>query len=164
MSQLSKTEQILSDLRYQPKQHDKKLTRAQQDLKKAIECIQKRTECSDEFKKKYITRVRGFPALIMTSGLAQALAFSVEKSNQKYDQEKKEEKLPPLAQAHQCLLEDVAAILDREVKDLVKIMQEAEVSDYMHMTRRVLRAWIYYQRFAKSILDPNDELKNKDSK
>lgn len=164
MSQLSKTEQMLSDLQHQPKKHNKQLTRVQKDLKKAVECIKTRTECSDEFKKKYITRVRGFPALIMTSGLAQALAFSVEKSNQKDNQEKKEEKLPPLSQAHQCLLEDVAAILDKETKDLIKIMQEAEVSEYIHMTRRVLHAWIYYQRFAKSILDPNDELKNKDSK
>ena len=121
-------------------------TRAQSDLKQATEAIRLLERQSEGVKKNYIRRVKQFPALVMSVGLAQALAFSDEKAGKDND----------LGKAHKKLLEHVAAVLEQP--DALAAVQNAETAEYMHMTRRVLAAWVYYRRFAVSLLDPDGTL------
>ncbi|ADI14785.1 type III-B CRISPR module-associated protein Cmr5 [Truepera radiovictrix] len=121
-------------------------TRAQADLKRAAEAISSLQRQSDGVKKNYLSRVKQFPALVMTVGLAQALAFSAEKAGKDSD----------LGKAHQKVLEHTAAILG--VSDALAAAQNADAAQYMHMTRRVLAAWVYYRRLAVSLLDPEGKL------
>ena len=121
-------------------------TRAQADLKRAVEDIRRLEAQSEGVKKNYIRRVKQLPALVMTVGLAQALAFSAEKAGKDND----------LGRAHKRVLEHVASILN--VPDALSAVRDAATPDYLHMTRRVLAAWVFYQRFAVSLLDPNGEL------
>ena len=124
-------------------------TRAQEDLKLAVKNISAMGGEDDDVKANYIRRVKDFPALVMTVGLAQALAFSREKDR----------KATGLGKAHKLLQQHVAAILNKP--DALVAVQQAGALEYMHMTRRVLAAWVYYRRFAVSILDPDDKLKAK---
>jgi CRISPR-associated protein Cmr5 len=55
------------------------------------------------------------------------------------------------AQAHKKLLEHVGAILELE-GDLLGHLQSISALTYMHHTRRVLEAWVYFKRFAVSVL------------
>lgn len=128
-------------------------TRAQQDLRLAVINISALKSEDDKVKASYIRRVKQFPALVMTVGLAQAVAFSYEKAAKGND----------LAKSHELMLKHVAAVLD--VKDSDKIHEHifsASTADYMQMTRRLLSAWSYYRRFAVSILDPEEKLKGDD--
>jgi CRISPR-associated protein Cmr5 len=125
-------------------------TRAQQDLKQAVQGVGQLESASGGVKKNYIRRVKQFPALVMTVGLAQALAFSAEKAGKDND----------LGEAHKKVLEHVAAVL--EVSDALRAVQAASTADYLHMTRRVLAAWTYYRRFAVSLLDPEGKLQAED--
>lgn len=124
-------------------------TRAQQDLKQAVQLVGQLEDASG-VRKNYIRRVKQFPALVMTVGLAQALAFSAEKAGKDND----------LGKAHSKLLEHVAAVLG--VPDALSAVQTASTADYLHMTRRVLAAWTYYRRFAVSLLDPEGKLQAED--
>jgi CRISPR-associated protein Cmr5 len=121
-------------------------TRAQQDLIRAVESIRPLQGQGKGMKKNYLSRVKQFPALVMTVGLAQALAFSAEKAGKDND----------LGKAHGKLLEHVAAVLEKP--DALSAVRDASAPEYMHMTRRVLAAWVYYRRFAVSLLDPEDKL------
>lgn len=128
-------------------------TRAQDDLRRAVQDIQSlgHPTVSVGVKKNYIRRVKDFPALVMTVGLAQALAFSEEKSTKGND----------LAKAHEKILKHVASImgLPQGQKALDKINDaQTTTADYVHYTRRVLAAWPYYRRLAVSMLDPHGDL------
>ena len=77
----------------------------------------------------------------MTTGLCQALAFHSEKASKGGDR----------GEAHEYILLHTAKIMGLENNAL----QEARDSDtmtYMHHTRRVLSAWVYFKRFAESAL------------
>lgn len=123
-------------------------TRAQADLKKAVENISPLKRSSDKLKKNYIRRVKQFPALVMTVGLAQAVAFSQEKKG----------KEGALGDAHKKMLEHISGILGFEERVLVEKIQSASTLEYIHMTRRILSAWAYYRRFAVSLLDSDGTL------
>ncbi|HLH60323.1 MAG TPA: type III-B CRISPR module-associated protein Cmr5 [Ktedonobacteraceae bacterium] len=85
---------------------------------------------------RYGSMAHQLPILIRTAGLAQALAFL----------ETRESK------GHRQLLEDLAATvglpgtLPREARTL-------PLNEYMHLTRQVMAALLWYKRFAQSILD-----------
>jgi CRISPR-associated protein Cmr5 len=136
-------------------------TRAQQDLTRAAEAISALGRQSDGVKENYLSRVKQFPALVMTVGLAQAVAFSVEKASKTSD----------LGKAHRHLLNHVYAVMHPEAKgepvnldtgagreSVLELLQNASTPDYLHLTRRVLAAWVYYRRFAVSLLDPDGKL------
>lgn len=138
-------------------------TRAQVDLQRAAEAISALGRQSDGVKKNYLSRVKEFPALVMTVGLAQALAFSTEKAGKNSD----------LGRAHRHLLNHVYAVLRPETKGnpvnldngsgketVLNLIRDetTDAAEYLHMTRRVLAAWAYYRRFAVSLLDPDGKL------
>ncbi|WP_026234548.1 type III-B CRISPR module-associated protein Cmr5 [Calidithermus timidus] len=116
------------------------VTRAQQDMKKALELVQSLEREDDEFKNIYGGLCHNFPILVRQSGLCQALAFSADKAAGEGNR----------AKAHQKLLEHVASILG--VKNALEAVQNTDAIAYMHHTRRVLAAWVYFKRFAASVL------------
>jgi CRISPR-associated protein Cmr5 len=139
-------------------------TRAQRDLMRAADTLRPLQTASEGIKKNYLSRVKQFPALVMTVGLAQGVAFSVEKAGKKTD----------LGRAHRHLLNHVYGVLRPDAQGspvdletgngretVLNLIREADTLEYMHLTRRVLSAWVYYRRLAVSMLDPKDELQAK---
>ncbi len=83
-----------------------------------------------------------FPVMVRTCGLCQALAFSKAKAGEGKDKRER---------AHTLLLEHVARILNVQ-GDLLATVRDAPASQYMLYTRRILTSWVYFKRFAESIL------------
>lgn len=128
-------------------------TRAQRDLKRAVQLIEEfgQRESDQAARDNFTRRAKDFPALVMQVGLAQALAFSAEKAKLKEKAEKRGSK----ERAHLELLWQVAQILNQPNMDEYKVLDfvaSAPASEYMHLTRRVLGAWNYHRRFAVTIL------------
>jgi CRISPR-associated protein Cmr5 len=117
-------------------------TRSQTDMKLAFDRV--REVVGKPWMKEYGTLCHGFPVMVLTSGLCQAVAFSFAKAQDK--------------EAHRRVLEDIRAIIGRDPAEVATVSAE----EYIRMTRRVLDAWIYYKRFAVSLLDvgPGEEHAN----
>ncbi len=114
-------------------------TRAQRDMKLALDLVCELENADVELKRIYGGLCHNFPVLVMQSGLCQALAFSADKATGEGNR----------AKAHKKLLEHVSKILG---SDALKAPQDSTVIQYMHHTRRVLESWVYFKRFAKSVL------------
>lgn len=99
-----------------------------------------------EERKIYGGLCHNFPILVRTGGLCQALAFSASKAGGD----------TPRKRAHQFLLDHVAAILEVQNGDPLTAVRRAPTARYMRDTRQVLQAWIYFKRFAVSILKVDD--------
>ncbi|MDW8104664.1 MAG: type III-B CRISPR module-associated protein Cmr5 [Armatimonadota bacterium] len=117
-------------------------TRAQQDMELAAQLVQQVSQQDGETQRIYGGLCHSFPVMVRTCGLCQAIAFSRAKEG-----EGKE----PREKAHRLLLQHVAEILDVR-GDLLQVVRNASASDYMLYTRRILSAWVYFKRFAESIL------------
>ena len=115
-------------------------TRAQRDLKLAAELV-RQLKPGSESAKIYGGLCHQFPVMVQTVGLAQALAFSAAKGAGDGQR----------ATAHQKVVEHVGQVLGIQGRVLEQI-ERASAAEYMHMTRRVLGAWVYFKRFAVSIL------------
>lgn len=123
----------------------KLVTRAQRDMALALELVREVEERFEDpspegTKGRYQALCQEFPVMVRAMGLCQAVAFSEAKKGD-------ERGLP---QAHALLLEHLSRLLDTQ--DLLKTLREAEALEYMHLTRRVLGAWVYFKRFSKSLL------------
>lgn len=116
-------------------------TRSQKDLQRALELVSSLERADPELKRIYGGLCHSFPVMVMQSGLCQAVAFSADKASAEGAR----------AQAHKKLLEHVGAILELE-GDLLGHLQSVSALTYMHHTRRVLEAWVYFKRFAVSVL------------
>ncbi len=116
-------------------------TRSQQDMGLAARRV---TEVKNEpWAAAYGRLCHNFPIMVLTCGLCQAVAFSLAKAadSEKGDVGRKK--------AHERLLENVQEITSATSDDI----WGCSASEYILHTRRVLGAWIYYKRFAVSILD-----------
>ena len=122
-------------------------TRAQRDLKLALECVRTLEHEPEKTRTIYGGLCHQFPILVRTAGLCQAVAFSEDKGSKKESDRGK---------AHGKLLEHVSEILGLEGQPLLKALSDADVVDYMHHTRRVLESWVYFKRFAVSVLKVED--------
>lgn len=120
-------------------------TRNQKDMKRALELVSSLEQADPELKRIYGGLCHSFPVMVLQSGLCQAVAFSAAKTSSEDQRERAR------ARAHQKLLEHLGAILEVE-GDLLAHLHEAPTTAYMHHTRRVLEAWVYFKRFAKSVL------------
>lgn len=90
-----------------------------------------------------------FPILVLQCGLCQAVAFSKSKSVEKASE--------PLGKAHALLLQHLGSLLKSvdariDLSDPVEQIRTADAIMYMLYTRRVLSTWVYFKRFAVSIL------------
>ncbi len=92
-------------------------------------------------RKKYGTMAHKLPILIYTSGLAQALAFVEARQ------------VPQQLELLNHLAETVALPGITTRQELTRRSREAELPEYMLLTRRCLQALLWYKRFAESILN-----------
>ncbi|MDW8108000.1 MAG: type III-B CRISPR module-associated protein Cmr5, partial [Armatimonadota bacterium] len=96
-----------------------------------------------------------FPVLVRTCGLCQAVAFSVDKAGAA-DSNSNDEK--DRAKAHHLHLQHIARVLadscDESIStdNLLDRILGASLEEYIRYTRQVLAAWVYFRRFARSIL------------
>lgn len=106
---------------------------------KSHERVTNVAEKSKSYQKKYGTMAHKLPILIRTAGLVQALAFVEAKGIKMV--------------AWQDYLNDVAQTIGRNNgQALRQESQQAELSDYIRLTREVSAALLWYKRFAESIL------------
>lgn len=108
----------------------------------AAQLVHQVDSLDQEVKQIYGGLCHSFPVMVRTCGLCQAVAFSKAKAGEGKESREK---------AHRLLLEHVAAILGVQ-DDVLQVLRNASASDYMLYTRRVLSAWVYFKRFAESIL------------
>jgi CRISPR-associated protein Cmr5 len=118
------------------------MTRGQRMLVLAEKLVTEVEEKPEDVRSRYGNLCHGFPVLVRTAGLCQALAFSKDKSTGD----------GPLARAHGLILAHVAQVLEVTDGDPLSAVRTAGTLDYMLKTRQVLDAWIYFKRFAVSIL------------
>jgi CRISPR-associated protein Cmr5 len=118
-------------------------TRAQQDMELAARLVQDVRSQDKETQQIYGGLCHSFPVMVRTCGLCQALAFSQAKACEGKDAREK---------AHRLLLEHVQKVLALN-GDVLQVVREASASQYMLYTRRVLTAWVYFKRFAESVLE-----------
>ena len=91
---------------------------------------------------KYVGMAQTLPILVRTAGLAEALAFA---------ESRKENK---------DFLEHLASALDYPSRaELLKESREAQMQNYVFLTRRVMMALKWFKRFSQSVLDA-DAAKN----
>ncbi|GIW35739.1 type III-B CRISPR module-associated protein Cmr5 [Meiothermus sp.] len=117
-------------------------TRSQKDMQQALELVSSLERADPEVKRIYGGLCHSFPVMVLQSGLCQAVAFSADKASGDGKR----------AQAHQHLLEHLGEMLGVRGK-LLEALQSAPTPLYMHHTRRVLEAWVYFKRFAVSVLE-----------
>jgi len=113
-------------------------------------------------KKVYLRWARNLPSMIQVSGLAQAIIWQCEKAADK-EKDQKDRKY---------LLADLAVVLglaqptledNQRMKKLQEeVVNEADVMEYMRLTRRVQQALEYFKRFAVSVMEAKDEDGNQD--
>ncbi|MBF6593297.1 MAG: type III-B CRISPR module-associated protein Cmr5 [Thermaceae bacterium] len=141
----------------EPQTIAKVTTRAQKDMALALKLVadvQEKHESGkrDGTKGRYQSLCQEFAVMVRTMGLCQTLAFC----------ESKKGSGGGLPEAHDILLNHVKKILGFQIQDdlprdgLLQRIQDASASEYMHHTRRVLEAWVYFKRFAKSVLTVED--------
>jgi len=121
-------------------------TLAQRDLDLAARLVKSVPAAPDKTGQIYGGLCHQFPVMVRTCGLCQAVAFSEAKAKAGEDEHRK--------RAHQLLLDHVAQVLAiRDGADgLLPWLRQANSLEYLYATRRVLAAWIYFKRFAESIL------------
>ena len=118
-------------------------TRAQQDMELAARLVQDVRSQDKETQQIYGGLCHSFPVMVRTCGLCQALAFSQAKAGEGKDAREK---------PHRLLLQHVQKVLALN-GDVLQVVREASATQYMLYTRRVLSAWVYFKRFAESILE-----------
>lgn len=101
---------------------------------------------SKNWKDDYGRLCHTFPVMVLTCGLCQAVAFSAAKSVGA-ETGNAQRRL-----AHARILEDFEAITGCAPDHLPQVPAQ----EYILHTRRILAAWIYYKRFAVSILNVNE--------
>ncbi len=118
-------------------------TRAQKDLILAMDLVgDVRARHNEEVQQIYGGMCHNFPVMVRTCGLCQAIAFSEDKSASDGDR----------GTAHKLLLSHVGKVLGAQDKQLLHMVRSADVVTYMQYTRQLLDSWIYFKRFAVSIL------------
>lgn len=112
-------------------------TRDQEYASKAVNMVlAAKKNLNDDDRNRYGSMAHQLPILIRSAGLAQALAFL----------ETRESK------GHQQLLADLSTTVGL-AGTLVQKTRGAELNEYIHLTRQVMAALLWYKRFAQSILD-----------
>lgn len=100
----------------------------------------------DVRRKTYGSLCHGLPIMVRTNGLCQALAFIEAKAGGGQPDN-------PRARAYQDMKRHVAGLLGIPPDALLARIGAAPVDEYLHLTRTVLAAAVYYKRFAVSILE-----------
>ena len=121
-------------------------TRAQKDLKMAYELVSSVSSGKDDTKSIYQQLCKQFPVMVMQSGLCQTLAFHADKSS----------KTDTRGEAHKLILTHAAKAMGVQTTAL-QAAQTCDALAYIHHTRRILEAWVFFKRFAVSALEIKKE-------
>ena len=114
-------------------------TRAQEQLMQAHRNVVavSETDGLDEVQKaRYGNLCHKVPVMIRTCGLCQTVAFLKSKGQDSHDR----------------MLQHIATILGVDAGELATSVAQMPTVEYMHKTRLLLEALLYYKRFAVSIL------------
>lgn len=122
-------------------------TRSQKYLREAAKLVGEARELSGDGPSIYGGLCHQFPVMVRTCGLCQALAFSAAKAASGNGEGNGPS---PRANAHRLLLTHVGKLIGNQ--NALELVQKADALEYMTYTRTVLEAWIYFKRFAVSIL------------
>ena len=125
-------------------------TLSQFRMQQALDLVREVVQQPPKTREIYGNLCHEFPVLVRTCGLCQAVAFCADKA-QSDDKER--------AEAYRLLLQHIGKIVGKETDGkggandpLLKEILKAEATEYMLHTRRVLQAWVYFKRFAVSVL------------
>lgn len=119
------------------------MTRSQELMKLAEAQVREVAAMSEQVKKIYGGLCHEFPVMVRMCGLCQAVAFSLDKAgNNQTDRER----------AHELLLQHVAQVLGVDRARLAQYIWNLNTVEYMLATRQLVEAWLFFKRFAVSIL------------
>jgi len=127
-------------------------TLSQSTMQQALDLVREVAEVTKdkETRDKYRDLCHEFPVLVRTCGLCQAIAFCADKAQSDEDAR---------AEAYRLLLRHIGKVLGIETDgaggsegSLIDEILGADTTQYMLHTRRVLQAWVYFKRFAVSVL------------
>jgi CRISPR-associated protein Cmr5 len=118
-------------------------TRSQEELEQAARLVGTVKEKSLEVQKIYGGLCHSFPILVIQCGLAQAVAFH---------QSKESGGQGDRPTAHGLLLTHVSNVLGVPAGELDARLSRMSLTEYMNATRQILSAWVFFKRFAVSIL------------
>lgn len=113
-------------------------TRTQVFAERAYGVVVKRKKGEDEKSKEYGRFAKSFPALVQSSGLAQACAFAE-------------------AKAMGAILSDLETVLEMRGDTLVKESREAPLEQYMLLSRKVMAAAGWIKRYVQALLKEEGE-------
>jgi CRISPR-associated protein Cmr5 len=111
-----------------------------------VEAVRDATAPGDERRQIYGGLCHSFPVLVRTNGLCQALAFVAAKAAAAGND------VPARAWAYRQLRTHVREVLGLS-SDPLQAARTADLTDYLRYTRTILDAWVYYRRFAVSVLE-----------
>jgi CRISPR-associated protein Cmr5 len=125
-------------------------TLSQEMMQQALDLVREVKGKSGQVPTIYGNLCHEFPVLVRTCGLCQAIAFCADKAQS-------DEKAR--AEAYRLLLKHIGKVLGVETNGnsgannrLLDKILGADTTEYMLYTRRVLQAWVYFKRFAVSVL------------
>jgi CRISPR-associated protein Cmr5 len=125
-------------------------TLSQATMQQALDLVREVKGKSGQVPTIYGNLCHEFPVLVRTCGLCQAIAFCADKAQS-------DEKAR--AEAYRLLLKHIGKVLGVETDGnggannrLLEKILGADTTEYMLYTRRVLQAWVYFKRFAVSVL------------
>lgn len=125
-------------------------TQQQRFLRTALVHIEAvRSDPSTKAQRTYGGLCHKFPILVRTNGLCQALAFVHEKRGTGTIDTQKE----PRRAAYNWLWRHAAEVIGENEDDLLMHLRKTDTATYLRDTGRILDAWLYYKRFAVSILN-----------
>lgn len=131
-------------------------TRAQSDMELAARLVKdiakQYPDLHHETRLIYGGLCHSLPVMVRTCGLCQALAFAESKGSGDGSR----------AMAHRLILKHVGELIGQQ--DPLAAVREADTVQYMLYTRRVLSAWIYFKRFAESILEVKSAKEGQDAR
>lgn len=123
-------------------------TRSQRDLRLALQLVRSLEGEEAEVKDIYGALCHSFPVMVRQCGLAQALAFAAEKATLEGEEATRRDQAR--TRAYRLLLQHVGQVLG--VEDPLQAVVQGNALLYLRQTRRVLEAWVYFKRFAASVL------------
>jgi CRISPR-associated protein Cmr5 len=134
----------------QPQEHKEHFQT--RDQRFALEAYERVTDLNNRYRDQPTARNRYgaishlLPILIHTSGLAQAISFATALASK-----------PDDTGIYKDFLNDLAQTVGVESgPDLQNFALDHDLGDYLHLTRDVLDALLWYKRFAQSILHVDD--------